>query len=182
MKQIAGQEKYLKVGLMMFSFCLAILDNPITCWRIFVQERLGVEVSLVGVTSSKKMLLEPNGLSLDSWQDQFSNSASAADMQAFSDAISEVEADAVVFDCTASDVPGKFYPQLLGQGVHVITPNKKLHSGPLEDYLAVRALQAQGKAHYFYEVRAVLFFNCCWPNAHQLDLQIIPKLPSCLCF
>lgn len=120
--------------------------------RSAVQERLGVEVSLVGVTSSQKMLLEPKGLSLDSWQDQFSREASVADMQAFTDVITELDTDAVVFDCTASDVPGNFYPQWMDQGVHIITPNKKLHSGPLAEYQSVRDLQAQGKAHYFYEV------------------------------
>eukprot|EP00892_Ulva_mutabilis_P000558 jgi/Ulvmu1/10502/UM064_0040.1 len=126
MKQIAGQEAYLK-------------------------DSLGVEVSLVGVTSSRKMLLEPKGLDLDSWQDKFDSTASAADMDAFTDAISQLDSDAVVFDCTASDAPGEFYPKWMDQGVHVITPNKKLHSGPLDKYQAVRDLQTQGKAHYFYE-------------------------------
>lgn len=38
------------------------------------------------------------------------------------------------------------------QGIHVVTPNKKLNSGPLADYLAVKQLQRSGRAHYMYEV------------------------------
>lgn len=121
-----------------------------------MQDRLGVEIALVGVTSSRKMLLEPKGLSLDSWQEQFSSATFAADMDAFTDAVSQVDSDAVIFDCTASPVPGKFYPKWMDKGVHVITPNKKLHSGPLDKYLAVRNMQANGKAHYFYEVSLFL--------------------------
>ena len=34
------------------------------------------------------------------------------------------------------------------QGVHVVTPNKRLNSGPLPEYQAVRALQRSGRAHY----------------------------------
>jgi hypothetical protein len=34
------------------------------------------------------------------------------------------------------------------QGIHVVTPNKKLNSGPLAEYLAVKQLQRAGKAHY----------------------------------
>ena len=41
----------------------------------------------------------------------------------------------------------------MAAGVHVVTPNKKLHSGPLPRYQAVRQLQAAGEAHYFYEAR-----------------------------
>lgn len=33
----------------------------------------------------------------------------------------------------------------------MVTPNKKLNSGPLAEYLAVKQLQRQGKAHYMYE-------------------------------
>jgi aspartokinase/homoserine dehydrogenase 1 len=36
-------------------------------------------------------------------------------------------------------------------GLHVITPNKKLGSGPLAQYKAVRAVQRQSYTHFFYE-------------------------------
>ena len=58
------------------------------------------------------------------------------------------------------------------QGIHIVTPNKKLGSGPLSEYLAVKQLQRAGKAHLMYEVsrQAVLLFgtaaaNCCWLTA-----------------
>ena len=38
------------------------------------------------------------------------------------------------------------------QGLHIITPNKKLNSGPLERYLALRQFQRESYIHYFYEV------------------------------
>lgn len=37
------------------------------------------------------------------------------------------------------------------QGIHIVTPNKKLNSGPLAEYLAVKQLQKAGRAHYMYE-------------------------------
>ena len=36
-------------------------------------------------------------------------------------------------------------------GVHVITPNKKVNSGPLARYEAVKKLQEEKHVHYFYE-------------------------------
>ena len=52
------------------------------------------------------------------------------------------------------------------QGIHIVTPNKKLNSGPLAEYLAVKQLQRAGTAHYLYEVRCAalrcgLFCVCC---------------------
>lgn len=37
------------------------------------------------------------------------------------------------------------------QGIHVVTPNKRLNSGPFAAYSAVKSLQASGAAHYMYE-------------------------------
>ena len=38
------------------------------------------------------------------------------------------------------------------RGLHIITPNKKLNSGPLDRYLALRQFQRESYIHYFYEV------------------------------
>jgi hypothetical protein len=59
----------------------------------------------------------------------------------------------VVVDCTASSLLPRRYRSWLERGLHVVTPNKRLNSGPLGDYLAVRALTRAGAAHYMYEVR-----------------------------
>jgi hypothetical protein len=48
-----------------------------------------------------------------------------------------------------ADVP-QFYRRWMEQGIHVVTPNKKLNSGPLSEYLAVKQLQRAGRAHYMW--------------------------------
>lgn len=126
-----------------------------------MQERLGVDVSLVAVASSSKMTVNPAGLSLSAWQEQFKSDAKPADLQALTNDLGDMDEDTVVFDCTAADEPCEFYSKWMEQGVHVITPNKKLHSGPIERYSAVRALQAQGSAHYFYEVLSYITAVAC---------------------
>jgi bifunctional aspartokinase / homoserine dehydrogenase 1 len=103
------------------------------------------------------MAIDPAGLSLTSWKEQFESSAKPADLQRLTNDLGGMTEDTVVFDCTAAEQPCDLYSKWMEKGVHVITPNKKLHSGPLERYSAVRALQAQGAAHYFYEVHPVFF-------------------------
>ncbi|KAH1086439.1 hypothetical protein GYH30_018112 [Glycine max] len=57
----------------------------------------------------------------------------------------------VLVDCTADSIIASNYEDWLRKGIHVITPNKKANSGPLYEYLRLRALQRQSYTHYFYE-------------------------------
>lgn len=52
--------------------------------------------------------------------------------------------------CSLSHLPALLPPQ----GIHIVTPNKKLGSGPLEQYQTVRRMQREGYIHFFYEVGA----------------------------
>ncbi len=47
--------------------------------------------------------------------------------------------------------------QWMGKGINIITPNKKLSSGPYERYQQLKKLQRQSYMHYFYEVASVLY-------------------------
>ena len=38
------------------------------------------------------------------------------------------------------------------RGIHLITPNKKLNSGPLPQYRALKQFQRESYIHYLYEV------------------------------
>ncbi|KAI7724829.1 hypothetical protein M8C21_016130, partial [Ambrosia artemisiifolia] len=57
----------------------------------------------------------------------------------------------VLVDCTSSTEVADHYHDWLHTGIHVITPNKKANSGPLDKYLKLRARQRQSFTHYFYE-------------------------------
>ncbi len=60
--------------------------------------------------------------------------------------------NSVIVDATASEVPAAHYLEWMQKGLHIITPNKKLNSGPLQQYLALRQFQRESYIHYFYEV------------------------------
>lgn len=54
--------------------------------------------------------------------------------------------------CLDLPLPHVVHALLPAQGIHVVTPNKKLGSGPLEQYQTVRRMQREGYIHFFYEV------------------------------
>lgn len=57
----------------------------------------------------------------------------------------------MLVDCTADSYVASHYYDWLRKGIHIITPNKKANSGPLDQYLKLRSLQRQSYTHYFYE-------------------------------
>jgi hypothetical protein len=83
-------------------------------------------------------------------------SSQPADMSAFADHLaSHYVPNQVIVDATASEQPALHYMEWMQKGLHIITPNKKLNSGPLERYLALRQFQRESYIHYFYEVRTL---------------------------
>lgn len=75
-----------------------------------------------------------------------------ADLDAFSDHLaSSYVPNTVIIDATASDVPPRHYLDWMRRGIHIITPNKKLNSGPLARYQELRRTQRDSYIHFLYE-------------------------------
>lgn len=60
----------------------------------------------------------------------------------------------VIVDCTASEEPPARYLEWMQRGIHIVTPNKMMGSGPLAQYQAVRRLTRSSYAQWYYEVRS----------------------------
>ncbi|MCH1933284.1 hypothetical protein L9G16_24385, partial [Shewanella sp. A25] len=69
--------------------------------------------------------------------------AEPANLDKFVDHLSENQLfpNRVLVDCTADTSVASHYYDWLKKGIHVITPNKKANSGPLDKYLKLRTLQ-----------------------------------------
>jgi len=117
-----------------------------------LHDQFNIDIRVLGITSSKKMLLSPMGIDLDTWKEDFAKNAVDADLTKFGDVIrSSYIPNVAMIDNTASEVPPTHYLGWMQQGMHIITPNKKCGSGPLEQYMAVRKIQREGYTHFFYE-------------------------------
>ena len=58
----------------------------------------------------------------------------------------------IIIDCTASSLVPSYYARWLSTGIHVVTPNKKLSSGPLDEWTKVRKASREHGTHFMYEV------------------------------
>ncbi|XP_057793751.1 bifunctional aspartokinase/homoserine dehydrogenase, chloroplastic-like [Salvia miltiorrhiza] len=118
-----------------------------------LKEKSNIDLRVLGVTGSKTMLLSDTGIDLSTWRDQIEEKGEKADMQKFVQHVhgNHFIPNTVVVDCTADSSIASHYHDWLRRGIHVVTPNKKANSGPLEQYLKLRTLQRQSYTHYFYE-------------------------------
>jgi bifunctional aspartokinase / homoserine dehydrogenase 1 len=117
--------------------------------RLLRDFRLDLRVR--ALMTSKKMLLSDQPIGLEGWKEKLA-AGQPVDLAAFED---HVHADhlphAVIIDCSASEKVAALYPRWLAEGIHVVTPNKRANSGPLELFGSLQKARRAGGSHYLYE-------------------------------
>lgn len=117
-----------------------------------LREEFNIDLRVLGIASSSRMLLSERGVDLSNWKEEFEAKSQPVDLAKFGEHLSQSYVpNSSIVDCTASDVPPTHYLQWMKQGHHIITPNKKLGSGPLDRYNAIRREQRNSYVHFFYE-------------------------------
>ncbi|MBA0852705.1 hypothetical protein Goshw_008639 [Gossypium schwendimanii] len=118
-----------------------------------LKEEFNIDLRVMGITGSRTMLLSEVGLDLSRWRELLKQKGQVADLEKFTQHVhgNHFIPNTVLVDCTADSNVASCYHDWLRKGIHVITPNKKANSGPLDKYLKLRALQRQSYTHYFYE-------------------------------
>jgi homoserine dehydrogenase len=116
-----------------------------------------IDIRVLGITNSRTMLLS-NGMTpinLTTWQDSLMSHGTDASLGVLTAHLNNTAslpaAHKVIIDTTASELIPRHYKTWLEQEIHVVTPNKRLNAGPLDQLQAVKAVVADGKAHYFSE-------------------------------
>ncbi|XP_034228539.1 bifunctional aspartokinase/homoserine dehydrogenase 1, chloroplastic-like isoform X3 [Prunus dulcis] len=118
-----------------------------------LKEEFNIDLRVMGITGSRTMLLSEAGIDLSRWRELQKEKGVVADMDKFVQHVhgNQFIPNKVLVDCTADSSIASHYYDWLRKGIHVVTPNKKANSGPLDQYLKIRALQRQSYTHYFYE-------------------------------
>ncbi len=111
-----------------------------------------LDLRVRAIARSRKMLLAEHHIDLGNWQQDFDAAAVEIDFDAFEECVNPDHLPhAVIIDCTASEEVAARYAGWLERGIHVITPNKRACSGPIEAYRDIQTKAAAGSAHFFYE-------------------------------
>jgi len=117
-----------------------------------LKSQFNLDLRVRAIASSKRMLLSDRAVNLSTWQDEFDKNAVPLDWAKFTNHVhAEHLPHAAVVDCSASEDVAARYVEWLGGGVHVITPNKKAPSGPLNIYDQLHEVRRRHNTHLLYE-------------------------------
>ena len=113
-----------------------------------LRDRFDLEVEVVALASSKHLLIDRDGIDLETWRAALEG-APAPRRDALFEGLSQPAGDLRVFvDCTASDGMVALYERLLGRGIGVVAANKRPFAGPLADFRALEDAARSGAALY----------------------------------
>jgi aspartokinase/homoserine dehydrogenase 1 len=111
-----------------------------------------LEVNVVAVANSKKMLFNEEGLKLTTCVDEMKQKGEQMAMTSFVDQMLGLNLPNSIFvDCTSSLEVTDFYEAILSANISIVTPNKKANSGSLEKYRSLKSTAFKRGAKFLYE-------------------------------
>jgi aspartokinase/homoserine dehydrogenase 1 len=118
----------------------------------FLLENNDIEIKVVGMSNSRKMYFDLEGIDLDNWEQLLDNSEHGADLAVFVERMKQMNLPNCVFiDNTASKVPATYYEEIFKSNISVVTCNKIANSGDYAQYLLLRDTARKHGVDFFYE-------------------------------
>ncbi len=118
----------------------------------FLLKHQFVELRVVGLANSKKMVIDSEGIDLTTWSDRLKQAEQASDLEQF---VAQMKAlnlpNSVFIDNTAEERLATYYPQILDASISISTPNKVAVSGKYDDYCRLKELADLRSVKFFYE-------------------------------
>ena len=109
-------------------------------------------LNVAGLTNSRKMLLNPDGISPETWRNDLEETGVKTSLSAFVQRIKELNLPNSVFvDCTSDKDIVQFYPTLLESSISVVTPNKVANSGSFSEYERLQKSAISKGVKFLYE-------------------------------
>jgi len=118
----------------------------------FLLENNDLEIKVVGVSNSRKMYFNGEGVDLGTWSAQLENEGEVADLAGFVERMKTMNLPNCVFiDNTASKLPSTYYEDIFKANISVVTCNKIANSGDYAQYKLLRDTARKHGVDFFYE-------------------------------
>lgn len=119
--------------------------------RHFLQQRLRLNLRVVGICNSRKMLIDSKGINLEKWE-EYLNVATTAKLEDFvKNAIEKNLRNAVFVDVTANGKVADVYSQLLQKSISVVACNKIAASSAYPVYKELKHLAGKYNCRFLFE-------------------------------
>jgi len=117
-----------------------------------LQKNQGLQINIAGISNSKKMLFNSDGINIKNWEKELNESKEKADLEKFiQKTITMNLANSVFVDCTANEAVATFYNKIIKESISIVTPNKKAASGTYKCYQEMIQSAKKFNVKYLYE-------------------------------
>ena len=112
-----------------------------------------ISVKVYGIANSRKCLLQSKGIEIGAdWMAELAQSDMKFSLSTLGQFVQDNSlVNPVIVDCTSSEVIANQYPQMMLDGFHVVTPNKKANTASTEFYQLLRDTAQQTNRQFLYE-------------------------------
>ena len=118
----------------------------------FLREKRSLEIKVVGLANTKKMLFDSEGIDLKIWRTLLEESPIQSDIEKYVETLIDLNLSNSVFvDNTADLHIHEHYQRILDASVSISTPNKVATSSNLDQYLDLLFVAEQKNVYFGYE-------------------------------
>jgi aspartokinase/homoserine dehydrogenase 1 len=118
----------------------------------FLQKHNGIQIKVVGIGNTRKMIFDTEGINLENWQDTLQNAGEQADLSLFVERMQSMNLPNCVFaDNTASLKPIEHYQEIFSSNISIVTCNKIGNSSSFAQYKLFRDTARLHGVDFFYE-------------------------------
>jgi bifunctional aspartokinase / homoserine dehydrogenase 1 len=117
----------------------------------FLQQQLNIQVRVAGLSNSRKMIIEEEGIDLHNWEQQSANGQPAVLEKFVNEIVSRNMRNAVFVDITASEAVADTYERLLRKSVAVVACNKVAASSKYGNYKKLKELAREYNTQFLFE-------------------------------
>lgn len=117
----------------------------------YLKEYLKLQINVIGISNSRKMFFNENGIDLTNWKQSLENGESTS-LTSFLERVKTVNARNSVFvDNTANQQVSEMYEDYLCHNVGVVTCNKIACASNLENYKTLKRVSRKYNAPFLFE-------------------------------
>ncbi|WP_116126424.1 bifunctional aspartate kinase/homoserine dehydrogenase I [Lewinella sp. IMCC34183] len=118
----------------------------------YLRERRGMELKVVGLANSKKMVFDADGIDLTHWKRSLTEAEHAIDLAVFVGRMRDLNMSNSIFvDNTADSRIASFYETILDESISISTPNKIATSSDYTQYERLKNVADKRGVQFRYE-------------------------------
>ena len=117
----------------------------------FLKENLKLNIRVIGITNSRKMFFDTNGINLENWKESLENGEPTS-LQGFRKKVkASNQINSVFIDNTASQQVSEVYEMYLRESISVVTCNKIACASSFDNYKILKQVSRKYNASFLFE-------------------------------